>query len=357
MFRVPYKHSDTPAPNAKGRLCVSNQRWFPSLLMIGALLAVSPAFAQTKPGAADAANAPSGPVESSLTIGALQIASVPNLEIVGFDIHVEVKSVAYSYFLKNAGAADISVTATIALPELQASGDGSETWTLASRDPENFVGLTVTSAGAPVATTAQLHAFALSLDRLAEIKAEHLPLIPFGADLDKALAALSPEAAGRLAALGLISPPDTAQKTPPIPDWSLSVVRTWRQTLPAGKTTPVVVKFTPVPAQYKIAKGGEQDLEDMKDEVCLKGPTLGNLQARLKSNGAWKVIDISLAGDPPARWVDSPKRTLSVQKPAGEAIVAFCGIDEKSASKPTVLGTVPDDSGEIRIVIFEPAAN
>jgi len=336
---------------------VSSQRLFLSLLMIGASLAVSPAFAQTKPAAADPATAQNGPGESSLTVGALQLGSAPNLAIVGFDIHVEAGSVVYSYFLKNGGAADIGVTATVVLPELQASGDGSENWTLASRDPENFVGLTVTSAGAPVTTTAQVHAYALGLDRLAEIKAEHLPLIPFGADTDKALAALPAEAAGRLAALGLISLPDATQKKPPIPDWSLSVVRTWRQAVPAGKTAPVVIKFTAIPARYKIAKGGEQDLEDMKDEVCLKGPVLSAVQARLKSNGAWKVTDMALAGDPPAHWIDSPKRTLSVQKPAGEAIVAFCGIDEKSAGRPTVLGTVPDESGEIRVVIFEPAAN
>ena len=38
-----------------------------------------------------------------------------------------------------------------------------------------------------------------------------------------------------------------------------------------------------------------------------------------------------------------------------DAIVAFCGIDEKTAGKPTVLGTAPDDNDGIRIVIFEPA--
>jgi hypothetical protein len=83
---------------------------------------------------------------------------------------------------------------------------------------------------------------------------------------------------------------------------------------------------------------------------------LGALQSRLKGGGAWKVTDISLANDAPAHWINTPNPTLSVQKPTPDAIVAFCGMDDKTASKPIVLGIAPDDSDEIRVVIFEPAA-
>jgi hypothetical protein len=71
-----------------------------------------------------------------------------------------------------------------------------------------------------------------------------------------------------------------------------------------------------------------------------------------------KVTDISLADDPPTRWLDNPIPTLSVQKPQSDSIVAFCGMDEKSVGRPTVLGSAPsdDESKHIRIVIFELAA-
>ena len=300
---------------------------------------------------------PTTPTEASLTVGALQVGSVSGLEVAGFDISVATNSVVYSYYFKNSGTADLTVAATLSLPELSASTDGTETWTLPKHDAENFVDLTITAAGAPVTAKTEVHANALGVDRLAEIKAEHLPLIPFGPEIDKALVALSPEAAERLAALGIISPRDLAQpKEPMTADWSLEVVRSWRQTLPAGKTTPIVVKFVPVTAHYRLVKGDEDDLNDVKDELCLKPPVLSALQARLKGNGAWNVTDISLADDAPARWIDSPAATLSVQKPKPDAIVAFCGIDEKSAGKPTVLGTAPDQNDGIRVVIFEPAA-
>jgi Domain of unknown function (DUF4424) len=339
---------------------VSNLRIITPLAVVGLALAVGPALAETKaPAAAPAAppETPSEPAEASLTVGALQIGSVANLEVAGFDINVTTNSVVYSYYFKNTGNADLTVAATISLPELNVSTDGSQTWTLAKNDPENFVDLSVTAGGSPVTTKAQVRANALGVDRLADIKAERLPAIPFGAEIDKALAALSPEAADRLAALGVVSPRDPTQpKAPLTADWSLDVVRVWQQALPAGKTTPIVVKFVPVAAHYHMIKGDEGDLNDVKDELCLKPPTLSALQARLKNNGAWNVTDIALADDAPARWLDAPAATIAVQKPKPDAVVAFCGIDEKTAGKPTVLGVAPDENEGIRVVIFEPAA-
>jgi len=41
---------------------------------------------------------------------------------------------------------------------------------------------------------------------------------------------------------------------------------------------------------------------------------------------------------------------------AGKPEKVPAGMDDKTASKPAVLGVAPDDDDEIRIVIFEPAA-
>ncbi len=335
---------------------MSNPRVVLSLAVVGVVVAAASALAQNKPAAPQAAEAPDAPSESSLTVNALQIGSSANLVVEGIDIKVASNGIVYSYSLKNAGAAELGIAAAVSLPELAASADGSETWVLAANDPENPIGLTITAGGAPVTTKAEVHASALGLDRLAEIKAEHLPLIPFGPETDKALAALSPATAGRLAALGIVSLRDPKEPNEPLTaDWTLDVVRSWRQVLPPGKTTPIVVKFIPVKAQYRMEKEDLDDLDDMKDDVCFKPQVLGALQSRLKSNGAWKVIDMTVSVSAPSQWLDSPNPTLSVQKPKPDAIVAFCGIDEKTAGKPMVLGSAPDDTDEIRIVIFEPA--
>lgn len=317
------------------------------------LLAATPALAQNNPATAGAEPPPD---PSALSVGALHTGASPDLTIVGIDISVAANSVVYSYYLQNTGSAELGIAATVALPELQASTDGSETWVLSSNDPENPVGLSITAAGTPVTTRTLVRAQALDLDRTAELKAEHLPLIPFGPATDKALAALSPDVARRLAAMGIVSPRDPQNPgDPAVADWSLNVVHAWRLVLPPGKTTPVAVKFTPVVGHYKLAKGDQDSLDDMKDDLCLKPPALTALQTRLKNGGAWQVTELSVAADAPNNWNDSPNPTLSVQKPEPGSIVAFCGIDDKSSGKPVVLGTAPDDSEDIRIAIFAPA--
>ena len=111
-----------------------------------------------------------------------------------------------------------------------------------------------------MATKAAVRANALGVDRLVEIQAEHLPLLPFGA-----------ATTDQLAALGIVLPRDpTRPKAPLTGDWSLEVVHTWRMALPAGKTTPVVVKFAPIAAHYHLAKGDEDDIGDLTEELCLK---------------------------------------------------------------------------------------
>jgi hypothetical protein len=324
-----------------------------TIVLIGLLVAAVPAGAQTP--AANAPDPPKTPEQSALVVGALQIGSSADLEVDGIDISVSNDSVVYSYLLKNAGTRELSLTASVSMPELQASADGSQTWALASNNPENTVGLTITAAGDPVAPKAEVHAYALGLDRTAEIAAEHLPLMPFGAETDKALAALSPDTIDRLAALGIVSPRDPDQPKALLgADWTLESVLSWRQTLPAGKQVPIVIKFTAVKAEYRLAKGDQDDLDDIKDDVCLQPQVLGTLQSRLKSGGVWKVSEIALAIDGPAHWVDDPAPTLSVQKPQSDAIVAFCGMDDKTANRATVLGVAPDNISELRVIIFTP---
>ena len=137
-------------------------------------------------------------------------------------------------------------------------------------------------------------------------------------------------------------------------DWSLDIVRNWSLSLPPHKTTAIVVKFTPIVAQYIEAKGDEGDLDNMQDGICLSSQALNTLKALLKNNGSWKTTDMSLAAPAPAHWIDSPKFSITVRKPGPRAIVTFCGMDEKTAGKPIVLGNVADDNDNVRIVIFEP---
>jgi hypothetical protein len=323
------------------------------LSWIATALAAWPALAQSTTPATTSADEPE---QKSLTVGALQIGSANDLQVQGIDINVGTDSVAYSYFLKNIGSQTITVAAAVSMPELQASADRSQIWKLATNDPANPVDLAITVAGTPVTTGSEVHASALGVDRLSEINAAHLPLIPFGPEIDKALGELSADAADRLASLGIVSVRNPEHPREPMTaDWSLDVIRNWSLSLPPHKTTAVVVKFTPIVARYTEAKGDEGDLDNMQDGICLSSQALNTLKALLKNNGSWKTTDISLAAPAPVHWIDSPIFSVTVRKPGPRAVVTFCGMDEKTAGKPVVLGNVADGSDSVRVVIFEPA--
>jgi hypothetical protein len=293
-----------------------------------------------------------------LPLGALQIAADANLTIQKIEVGVTASEVSTSYFLANQGRHDLHLAASVAMPVLQAGPDGTALWTLASDNFENPVGLTIAADGRPIRPTIDARAYAVGVDRLAEIKAAGLPPIPFGPATDKALAALSEEKAGALAALGVVSPrnpDDPAHK--PVADWTLQVTHSWLQALPPGKTIALSTKYAPLKAVMKYRPDDALDLEDLKDEACLAPATIAALQAKLKAPGSeLAATEIALVNDPPANWIDSPTAVVSVTKPSRDAIVAFCGIDAKTADQPIVRGSEigGGDPRDFRILIFEP---
>jgi hypothetical protein len=336
----------------------------PVLVITAVIAGLAPVLAQTKagaptPAAADAAQANSDePAPATLVVGSLQLASDPNLTVEGASVSVAVDDVTYTYQLRNNGQTGLNLFASIAMPVLAASPDGSETWALPSSNPENPAGLIVAVDGAPIATKVDARATALGVDRLGEIRAAHLPLVPFGPEIDKAVAALTPEAVGKLAALGILSPPDPKRPSAiVVADWSLEVVHSWQQRLEPGKTTRLTVSFKPVKAEYTLTKEGFEGLDALKDDVCLSRQALNTIKSRLKAkDGMLDFVDIALSNGAPVRWTESPDATVSVQKPTPETIVAFCGADPTTAGELHVSGTMPnaEKSDGLRVLMFSP---
>jgi uncharacterized protein DUF4424 len=158
--------------------------------------------------------------------------------------------------------------------------------------------------------------------------------------------------------LGVLSPRDPDQPGHKITaDWTLEVVYSWRQRLPAGKTTILSVKYTPLKAETRYGKPDALDLEDLKDEACLSPEAIAAAQGKLKgANSVLTATEIALVNEPPIRWFDSPTPDITVLKPSADAIVSFCGIDAKSAAERTVAGAEigGQDPRDFRILIFQP---
>ncbi len=329
----------------------------PRIAFLLAIAAASAASGSSKAQDAAAQNQ-RAPALAPLGVGPLHMASHADLDVEKIAIDVTIDEVVATYLFKNKSAATFNLAASFAVNGLQAAADDGEPWNLPAATPENPVGLSVTADGAPVAIQSDVTAYALGVKRRGENDAAHLPLLPFGPRTEKALAGLGPQAFAELADLGIVSPRDPAAKDRPIvADWTLDVVSFWRQPLPAGKTTTIGVKYSPLRGEAKYTQADALDLEDLKQEACLTPELLAAAQDKLKSaDSALAVTEIALINDPPSRWIDSPNASVSVTKPGPDAIVAFCGMDAETADQAVVRGAElgGDDPRDFRILILQP---
>jgi hypothetical protein len=296
------------------------------------------------------------PIPAPLALGSMAIASDPALKIDAMAVDVAIDRVSYAYSLKNLGTTSLALAASIAFPDLEVNNEGTIVYDLPSQNPENVVNMTVQANGRPVATTPLVAALALGVDRLAELKAANLPLIPFGEATARALEATKPDTLEKLQRLGVVTPRDASDPDAPvIADWSLHVVHSWTQVLAPKSNTNVVVSYAPIKAVYTIDAGSLSGFDALKEQVCLTPQAISAAKALLSQKGAMlDVADITLANDGPARWLDNPPASVAVRKPAADAIIVFCGIDAATQAQDVVKGTMPPSSEApgLRILIF-----
>jgi hypothetical protein len=341
-----------------------SKRYLYVLSCIGAFAVLSgPLAAQQKqPALPQAGGEEEGeePTPTSLTVGALQIASDANLVVESIGVAVALDKVTYTYKLKNKGQSELALAASLAMPELSVSSDGSEIYNLPAEKAENPINLVITSKGTPIAPKIDVRAFALGVDRIADIKAANLPLIPFGPDVEKALASAKPETLDKLANAGIISPRDPNEpKALVTPDWALDVVYSWMQHVAAGESVPVVVSFVPVKGETEFNKESLASLDDFKDDACLTPQALASIKTKLQGkNVALKLTTLVLANDAPTRWAENPRPAVDVVKPSPDAIVGFCGLDPKTSAQPHLTGTMgaiqEEQASDFRVLIFQP---
>jgi hypothetical protein len=296
------------------------------------------------------------PTPAPLAVGSMAIASDPALAIEGMAVDIAVDRVTYTYRLHNKGTAKLALAASVAMPDLEVNTEGTTVYLLPTQNPANPVDLKVTAGDTTIAPTSYLRAEALGIDRIADLKAAGIPLIPFGTAVDSALRGAKPDVLTKLESLGLVTPRDPTQPdTPAIADWTLHDTLGWTQPLDVNETANVAVSFVPVKAVYTVDAAGLPGFQALKDQACLTPPILNAAKAMLKAKGSLlDVTDITLANDGPARWLDNPAASVAVTKPKPNSVIAFCGMNAATANQGVVKGTMPSsaDAAGLRVLIF-----
>ena len=312
------------------------------------------ALAQATKGKGSPPPAPS-PAYVAASVSGLRIASHQDLSAEAFDIVVSATRVTYTYRLGNTGTAELKLVASVLLPALEASSNEDETYRIATGNAENPIGLSITADGKTVNAKVIARAQALDIDRMNEIKAVNLPLVPFGPEIEKALTGLAPDALARLTQLGLVSPPDD-QNNPRIADWSLNVTYTWDQGLPPGKSTTVAMTFQPVSGSFELNKETAGALDDLKEDTCLTDQLIKTLKARV-SKSPTPATELLISIVKPTRWLENPAPTITVEKPKPDTIVALCGSDVKTSPTRVTAKVADDETAEdLRVLLIGVAA-
>lgn len=332
---------------------------------LSATMLAAPLHAAPAPAAAPAA--PAGPdtqtdteeeqpTQAPLTVGSMAIASDSALAVEAMAVDVATDKVTYAYRLHNKGSAKLALAASVALPDLEVNSDGATVYALPTQNADNPVDLVVKAEDKPVATTPYTQAVAVGVDRLGDLKAEHMPLVPFGPEIEAALAAAKPDTLTKLESLGLVTPRDPSQPdTPVIADWSLRTVQGWMQPLEPNAITNVTVSFTPVKATYTVDAESLAGFDEIRDQVCMTPQSLAAAKALMNGKDATaEVVDITLANDGPARWLDNPPASIAVRKPKPNSVVVFCGMESATTGQPVVKGKMPGskDVAGSRVLIF-----
>ena len=333
---------------------------FTALALPLAAAPASPSAAQAQQGKGQTDEEEDAPTQAPLTVGSMAIASDSALTIEGMAVDIAIDKVTYAYRLRNKGTTKLSLTASLALPDLEVNSEGSTVYALPSKSAENPIDLQVKADDKVLATTPFTQAIALGIDRIADLKAAQMPLVPFGDDIDKALTDAKPDVLSKLESLGLVTPRDPKQPdTPVIADWSLHTVQGWNVPIEPNAATNVTVTFAPIKAVYTVDVTSLPGFDALKQQVCLTPAIMAGAKALLKTKGAtMEVADITLANDGPARWLDNPVATVAVRKPKPTSIVVFCGVDQASTNQPVVKGTMPGsgDAAGLRVLVFSPTA-
>ncbi|TIS99867.1 DUF4424 domain-containing protein [Mesorhizobium sp.] len=163
------------------------------------------------------------------------------------DLYISPEKVTVDYVFRNNTDKDVDAIVAFPMPDIE--GDPNEMPAIPDGQSDNFLGFEVTIDGVAAKPQLEQKAFALGIDIGADLKAQNVPLYPFGDAAKAALAKLPQAVADDWIDRGLIIE-DTADdgsgmKTVYVPFWQLRSTYWWRSTFPANKAVRVAHRYKP----------------------------------------------------------------------------------------------------------------
>ncbi|UVK52150.1 DUF4424 domain-containing protein [Mesorhizobium sp. AR02] len=287
------------------------------------------------------------------------------------DLFISPEKVTVDYVFHNNTDKDVSAIVAFPMPDI--SGDPEEMPAIPENQSDNFLGFEVTIDGAPAKPELEQKVFALGIDISADLKAQNVPFNPFGDAAKAALAKLPKAVADDWVNRGIIiedPEADAGPSTAPAyaPFWQLRSTYWWRSTFPANKDVHVSHRYKPSVggtssvsffydgkfqgqyASYKTRYCMDDTFENVVRKVAKDNPDgypkyyESRIAYILTTGGNWAAGTIG-------------KFKLTVDKANAKALVSFCGDNVKKVGPTSFEMTANDFYPEhnIDILLLEPS--
>lgn len=254
------------------------------------------------------------------------------------DLYISPEKVTVDYVFRNNTDKDVDAIVAFPMPDIE--GDPNEMPAIPDGQSDNFLGFEVTIDGVAAKPQLEQKAFALGIDISADLKAQNVPLYPFGDAARAALAKLPQAVADDWVDRGIIIE-DTADdgsgmNTVYVPFWQLRSTYWWRSTFPANKAVHVAHR-------YKPSVGGTSSVSFFYDgqfqgqyaayktRYCMDGTFENAIRKAAKKNpdGTPKYFENRIAYilTTGGNWATGAigKFKLTVDKGDPKNLVSFCG--------------------------------
>ncbi len=329
---------------------------FRNVLVAALMVSAAPAFANDS--------------VAELVTGGLILSRSDAVTMKSEDLYIPPEKVTVDYVFRNDTDKDVNAIVAFPMPDIE--GDPNEMPAIPNDQSDNFLGFEVTIDGVGVKPELEQKAFALGIDISADLKAQNVPLYPFGDAVNAALAKLPPAVVADWVDRGIIIE-DSADdgsgfKTSYAPFWQLRSTYWWRSTFPAGKDVRVSHRYKPsvggtssVSFFYDGKFQGQYDA--YKTKYCMDDAFEGAVRKAVKENADGypqyyesRIAYILTTG---GNWASGSigKFKLTIDKGNPKALVSFCGDNVRKVG-PTTFEMTADDfypERDIDILILNPA--
>ncbi|RWF73286.1 MAG: DUF4424 domain-containing protein [Mesorhizobium sp.] len=254
------------------------------------------------------------------------------------DLYISPEKVTVDYVFRNNTDKDVDAIVAFPMPDIE--GDPNEMPAIPDGQSDNFLGFEVTIDGVAAKPQLEQKAFALGIDISADLKAQNVPLYPFGDAARAALAKLPQAVADDWVDRGIIientADDGSGMKAVYVPFWQLRSTYWWRSTFPANKAVHVAHR-------YKPSVGGTSSVSFFYDgqfqgqyaayktRYCMDGTFENAIRKAAKNNpdGTPKYFENRIAYilTTGGNWATGAigKFKLTVDKGDPKNLVSFCG--------------------------------